>query len=405
MRTVVDGGPEGAPERDVDLLIEKGFLLLGSIEFQIDEHLMSHGTRIDPETRFFMAQIRDAAGDAAARLLDEARTRLEAVPVDSGREDRGADELAARSPAAALLPQPCEAVRPHLRGGVGRRGQPTLGRAAVRVGLGTAVAALCAALLLSWGEPDVAPMHVKARSAEKLVALETHPVSKPVDRRIWPPNQPLRPVTLRPAKARAIHADFRAAVAYPPDPIVRPEDTLRQLALATTALSGHRIFDSGYGSPYPDPRAGPEEARWAAAQPTAEATLALSHAGRLEVQRRLALADFDPLLFDGIFGSATRAALGAWQQAAGLPQTGYLNGPALALLRDQTDGDYRGWKSRRTRAARHEGRSAVLKSPLPPASPASHDECRRRPTGAILYGRGIRCDFRGLRENIAGLFG
>jgi peptidoglycan hydrolase-like protein with peptidoglycan-binding domain len=137
----------------------------------------------------------------------------------------------------------------------------------------------------------------------------------------------------------------------------------------------------------------------------AEQRLDLSAGVRKEVQRRLALARFDPQHFDGIFGPATRAALRDWQGTAGIPATGYLNASALALLREQTADDYRAMQMANKARARQQARRALVTSPVPRASPRQVDECSRTPTGEIVYGEGVRCDFRGLRQSIARLFG
>ena len=172
MQTVVeDGRPESGPDRDVDLLVEKGFLLLGSIEFQIDEHLMSNGTRIDPETRFFMARVRDAAGDGAAKMLEEARSRLETAP-GAGARDGAVAEAPGGQPADASI-LPAEGGSP-ATADPGRRHSMAFGRRAATVGLGTAAAALAAALLVTAWAASVGPRGftggTDASGAEELAA-------------------------------------------------------------------------------------------------------------------------------------------------------------------------------------------------------------------------------------------
>jgi peptidoglycan hydrolase-like protein with peptidoglycan-binding domain len=133
-----------------------------------------------------------------------------------------------------------------------------------------------------------------------------------------------------------------------------------------------------------------------------EAALRFSRSERRELQRRLALAEHDPRLVDGIFGPATRAAIAAWQRSAGLPPTGYIDVQALALLEDQTDERYRAWEAdngdRRQRT-----RTASAGNAVPPGTPAAAN-CRRLWSGEIAYGHTFRCDVRGLRENVAELF-
>ncbi|WP_246026600.1 peptidoglycan-binding domain-containing protein [Paracoccus luteus] len=71
------------------------------------------------------------------------------------------------------------------------------------------------------------------------------------------------------------------------------------------------------------------------AQATDEAALNLDQVARVEVQARLNALGHDTRGIDGRFGSGTRAAISAWQRAAGLPATGYLDAAQLARLRGQ----------------------------------------------------------------------
>lgn len=448
--------PDGGTDRDVDLLVEKGFLLLGSIEFQIDEHLMSHGLRIAPETRYFMAQVRDAAGDAATKLLDEARNRVEAgsaacVP-DSGDavgEEAGyggagyggagyrgagagdveAGDVEAGDAGAAAEPKPDPAAmrtpqaqaRGQARRATGERprfrSRAASGRMAAHVGLGTACVTLIATLLVvgqspsgaltgASGRAGVATLvstpsgasgHSGAAVAADGGAATVRPAASTVAQAAKPDGY-LRSITVSVAHdgaAPAIYPDFRAEVADTPPPMD-----------ATMAALGPSPDEPAAQPPYPDPRAWPIESGAFDAGPDvaeAEAHLALSRGARREVQRRLALARFNPSFFDGIFGPATRSALGDWQRSVGLRVTGYLDASALTLLRERTAGEYRAVLA--AAKARKQARRAVLKSPLPPVSPLNADGCTRSSSGRIAYGRGVRCDFRGLRENIARLFG
>jgi uncharacterized caspase-like protein/peptidoglycan hydrolase-like protein with peptidoglycan-binding domain len=92
----------------------------------------------------------------------------------------------------------------------------------------------------------------------------------------------------------------------------------------------------------------------------AEAALGLDGAKRREVQARLMLAGHDPRGVDGVFGPGTRAALAAWQAAAGLEATGYLGAAALDLLTRRTETDYAAWveQQRAAEAARAEAARA-----------------------------------------------
>ena len=66
---------------------------------------------------------------------------------------------------------------------------------------------------------------------------------------------------------------------------------------------------------------------------TIEASLRLDRPARRLVQQGLRNEGFDPGAPDGLFGPRTRAAIRAWQQARGLPATGYLDSPQVNRLR------------------------------------------------------------------------
>ena len=79
----------------------------------------------------------------------------------------------------------------------------------------------------------------------------------------------------------------------------------------------------------------PVESGATGAQATDEAALNLDQPARAEIQTRLNALGHDTRGIDGRFGSGTRAAISAWQRAAGLPATGYLNADQMARLRGQ----------------------------------------------------------------------
>jgi hypothetical protein len=154
---------------------------------------------------------------------------------------------------------------------------------------------------------------------------------------------------------------------------------------------------------YPDPRAGPPmiaEPIDPAAAEAAEEALRLSRGDRREIQRRLQLASSDPQMIDGIFGPATRSAIAAWQAQAGLPATGFMDAPAVALLVEQTADEYRDWRAaERTRAREREAQSEVVASWAPPPHQSQHDGCRRTASGEIAFGRDVGCNFRAFGDN------
>jgi Putative peptidoglycan binding domain len=179
-----------------------------------------------------------------------------------------------------------------------------------------------------------------------------------------------------------------------------PDGEARQVATVPAETPERSAFDRDPRLADPDFARGPVDSRAAEA---AEAALDLTRRDRRAVQRRLALAEHGPRLVDGIFGPATRAAVTAWQAAMGLSPTGYLDRQALVLLEWQTEDRYRAWQAAGASERRRQRmRTAAVGIPAPkPAEPVT---CERLVTGTIAYGRNVRCDLRGLRENLAQLF-
>lgn len=63
-----------------------------------------------------------------------------------------------------------------------------------------------------------------------------------------------------------------------------------------------------------------------------EKRLELNRQDRRQIQRNLAMLEFDPRGIDGLFGPNTRAAIGAWQASIGRESTGYLKGKQITAL-------------------------------------------------------------------------
>lgn len=129
---------------------------------------------------------------------------------------------------------------------------------------------------------------------------------------------------------------------------------------AVEALDTAAAYDA-YADAYPEGRYLSEAGKrrdWLREAPertaqAAEATLGLDRGARREVQRRLAVLGFYDRGIDGIFGRGTRAAIGAWQERAGLEPTGYLDRAGIARLSDQAAARQReiDEEARRTREA------------------------------------------------------
>ncbi len=64
-----------------------------------------------------------------------------------------------------------------------------------------------------------------------------------------------------------------------------------------------------------------------------EQALGLDRNDRKQIQRNLALVEYDPRGIDGIFGRGTRAAIVLWQKQSGFDETGFLSGNQIAKLR------------------------------------------------------------------------
>ncbi|MEM9231046.1 MAG: peptidoglycan-binding domain-containing protein [Pseudomonadota bacterium] len=113
-----------------------------------------------------------------------------------------------------------------------------------------------------------------------------------------------------------------------------------------------------------------------------EVALALPRLKRAELQTRLKLAGHNPGGADGIFGPRTRAALESWQEAEGVPVSGYFNQSQIDTLETET---------------------AEAFDALPPVQIAARrtyyrdrDGCLRTGRGRIVPNRGPICDFKRL---------
>ncbi len=237
------------------------------------------------------------------------------------------------------------------------------------------------------------------------------------------PPQPVHadPVQAEPARPEPLEAEAVPAEAAPPAPVQAEPDQagpFQVTELPPAGAAGAPPADAAIAPPgeavvagdAPPPDQG-HDATPVPADPEAaaaiEKALALSARDRREVQQRLRLAEHDPRMVDGIFGPDTRAAIAEWQAAAGLPVTGFLDEPAMAMLVEQTGDEYRAWQAaERDRLRRESERDAVLSSSVPVGRPAAPEAkvaegCRRTEQGVIAYGESINCDAQGVRENFA----
>lgn len=141
---------------------------------------------------------------------------------------------------------------------------------------------------------------------------------------------------------------------------------------------------------------------WIAADEISEEALALARAERTDVQRRLALAGFDPRGFDGVFGRRTREAIADFQEAWSFPATGYLDSAVYADLRARTEDAYLALASR----AAAEPRAAPKIAPLAREREVARNDsggCARDAEGRIVARQNFGCDLKGFAEKVISL--
>jgi peptidoglycan hydrolase-like protein with peptidoglycan-binding domain len=123
-----------------------------------------------------------------------------------------------------------------------------------------------------------------------------------------------------------------------------PNSAERAFWTATQGINSAAGYQ-GYLNTYPDglfvaearraiERIEQEPAQLAEAE---EDRLNLSRDARRQIQRSLTLLDYDPKGIDGIFGRGSRAAITKFQQANGLPATGFVTRGLVDRLKVQAD--------------------------------------------------------------------
>lgn len=177
-------------------------------------------------------------------------------------------------------------------------------------------------------------------------------------------------------------------VAAPPSP-VRPE-LAEAPGIANSSAPGE-IFAAGAPAPL-----------WVAADEASEAELALTRRQRVDVQRRLALAGFDPGSFDGVFGPRTRQAITDFQAAWGFPATGYLDSAVRADLGARTEEAYAALASRAAREPRAAPKLAPVARERQLAINET-DRCARDSNGRIVERQSLGCDLKGFAEKVVSL--
>lgn len=142
---------------------------------------------------------------------------------------------------------------------------------------------------------------------------------------------------------------------------------------------------------------------WVAADEASEEALALARAERADVQRRLALAGFDPRGFDGVFGPRTRQAIADFQAAWGFPSTGYLDSTAYADLHARTEEAYAALASRAAAEPRAAPKIAPVARERQLAAADDTSGCARDANGRIIERQSFTCDIKGMAEKVVSL--
>ena len=151
-----------------------------------------------------------------------------------------------------------------------------------------------------------------------------------------------------------------------------------------------------------DAPAAPAQPRVAGSAVT-EAALALGRSGRIDVQRRLALAGFDPSGFDGTFGPRTRGAIADFQAAWGFPATGYLEAAVHADLYQRTEHAYQALRRQAAAAPSAAPNLAPIARERQLASAGDDNRCARRSDGRIIERQSFACDLAGFGEQFVSL--
>jgi hypothetical protein len=207
-------------------------------------------------------------------------------------------------------------------------------------------------------------------------------------RAVAPAPVKLEPVNLEP--------ETDLVIAFAPTPLPAPILLRDRGASAFAAAVSERRLD-----PFITP-ASPAQPRFAASERTEEA-LALALAQRIDVQRRLALAGFDPNGFDGAFGPRTRGAIADFQTAWGFPATGYLEDAVYADLNQRTEDAYQALRRQAAAAPSAAPEHAPFARARQVASAEVEGRCARRSDGRIIERQSLACDLAGFSESFVSL--
>lgn len=181
--------------------------------------------------------------------------------------------------------------------------------------------------LLQGGGGEVAPVGRPAAAASPSAPPQRPVVVDPV------PGQPVEPGRVLEGEAEAwvLAAARHSAASYEEFLRAFPSGRYADVARMRLRQLGGTVPQPG-AQPAPQPAKPPQAARSAQ---LAEIALNLSRGERVEVQRQLTALGYETKGIDGIFGSATRAALTRWQRENGRAATGFLDAETVRLLKTQ----------------------------------------------------------------------
>ena len=186
--------------------------------------------------------------------------------------------------------------------------------------------------------------------------------------------------------------------AAPDAPPLGPSPVPLPSPRAFAAAEGPQLYRDDGPSPVEAPL--PPSPLALAASAETEAALRLTARDRVEVQRRLKLAGFDPGPGDGVFGPRTRRAIADFEAAWGYPPTGYLDERVMAELHARTDEAYAALQRRLAASSVR----APERAPLPASRMATANKtCRRDSRGRIIENQSLACDLKGLKEGFLSL--
>ncbi len=225
--------------------------------------------------------------------------------------------------------------------------------------------------------------------------LEPEPMAGPAIEQMFAYRLP-RAVLPAPAGFEPDTLETDTGLAFAPMPVPVPV-ALRDPGVGAVAQAVSLQALDPFNAP-----AAPAQPRVAGSELTEDA-LALERAGRIDVQRRLALAGFDPSGFDGTFGPRTRGAIADFQTAWGFPATGYLETAVHADLNQRTEDAYQALRRQAAVAPSAAPELAPIARERQVASAGDDGRCARRSDGRIIERQSFTCDLAGFTEQFVSL--